>query len=121
MKALYKRTFLLTILMIMFIFRPVYLPLGNFEGTFSKVGTLKVMLTKNATNGNSDIINSSDLRFYPSFSSHTNILTILTTRKFIFSTLSELKLPIFDIRKRILSLMNNFFQGSKYKNSFSLT
>ncbi len=120
MKALYKRTFFLTILIIMFIFRPVYLPSSNHQKAISKASTLKVLLVKNTAQANSAIISNSDLKFYPGLDSHINILTIIATWKFIFSTLFEFQLLILDMRKRILTLITNFFQGSKYKDSFSL-
>jgi hypothetical protein len=119
MKVLYNRTFFLNMLLILFISRSVYFPYHYFEKTTLREGTPKVLFIKTAAHASSAIIRSSHFRFDHGLNSHINgTLVVFAAWKFILSTLLELKLPILDKRKRILTLITRYFEGSKYKDYF---
>jgi hypothetical protein len=122
MKSLYKRKLLLIILFLLIIFRTINLLYYNSPKSVSKGRSQRILSIEYAANIASITFQKLQFEFEHGANLHMNgILSIFSTWKFILAALFVLKALLIDRRKLIITLITRYFEGSKYKDSFSFS
>jgi hypothetical protein len=94
------------------------MPLYNSPKFVSKERMPRTQFVEYASNNASIILQKLQFEFEKGVDSHVNgILSIFAAWKVILASLFALNLLIIDIRKRIITLITRYFEGSKYKDS----
>ena len=121
MKSLYKRKIFLILLFILVIYRTLTLPYYNSP---KSIFNEKAPRTQSIeySDGVATFSLVQNLQFEQGVDSYINdVFIILVTWKFILASPFLLKILIVDKRKRILTLITRYFEGSKYKDILSFS
>lgn len=119
MEHLDKRKFLIIILFMLTLFKPLNLTYYSFPKSFSMENEPRSLFTKYVGTTSHIIFQKVQVDLGHNINPNTSsILNALITWKFLSCLLLTLKILIIDVRKRIMALIISCFQGSNYKHYF---